>query len=221
VDVDRNGLERLDRAECLRLLSFHGVGRVAVTVGALPAVFPINYALEGENVVFRTAAGTKLDAAVRGAIVAFEVDEIHPVNHTGWSVVAVGPASEVTEPAELEVVRRLPLSSWAPADRGHFVRIAPTLLSGRRLSLVSRRMYHDGDVVGRQSTAGFESCPRCGSIELGEVTNGETVNYLCSTCGACWHVELGWVRRVRPDRCPGCPSRPICTAAFERASASV
>ena len=143
MDIDRNGLERLDRAECLRLLSFRGVGRVAVTVGALPAVFPVNYALDGDGVVFRTASGTKLAAAAGNAVVAFEVDEIDPIDHSGWSVLVVGPASEVSAPAQLERARRLPLSPWAPGDRGRFVRIAASLVSGRRISAVARRLYHD------------------------------------------------------------------------------
>lgn len=57
------GLEILDTGQCLALAATRPVGRVAVTVGALPAVFPVNYCLVDSRVYFRTGAGTKLDAA--------------------------------------------------------------------------------------------------------------------------------------------------------------
>lgn len=55
-------------------------------------------------------------------------------------------------------------------------------------------------------------CPECGH-GLRVVTDGETTNLLCPTCGVCWHDELGWIRRVDPETCPGCSSRGICLAA--------
>ena len=42
--------------------------------GALPAVLPLNFALYGRRILFRTGQGTKLDAAVRHSVVAFEAD---------------------------------------------------------------------------------------------------------------------------------------------------
>ena len=56
-------LEELTRQECLALLSVHSVGRIAV-IGHdnLPFVVPVNYRMTGDTVLFRTDAGTKLDA---------------------------------------------------------------------------------------------------------------------------------------------------------------
>jgi len=68
-----DGIGVLDEAECLELLSRSSIGRVAVTIGAVPAVFPVNFRLVDRSIVFRTGTGTKLDAAVRHAVVAFEV----------------------------------------------------------------------------------------------------------------------------------------------------
>src|SRR5205085_1549212 len=82
----------LDEDECLALAARRPVGRVAVTVGALPAVFPVNFRLAGTQILFRTASGTKLDAATRRAVVAFEVDDFDPDTQTGWSVLIVGLA---------------------------------------------------------------------------------------------------------------------------------
>jgi uncharacterized protein len=131
--VDWNGLEVLSREECLRLVAGAHVGRVAVTVDALPAVFPVNFVLDDEAIVFRTAAGTKLDAATANAVIAFEVDSADPLYHTGWSVLVQGVASEIVEPGELERAWALPLRAWAGHDRDRFVRISTDRVSGRRL----------------------------------------------------------------------------------------
>ena len=61
MEVDSTGLQVLSRAECLALLRDSLVGRVVVTDRALPAAFPVNFALLGEDVVFRTTAGSKLE----------------------------------------------------------------------------------------------------------------------------------------------------------------
>lgn len=56
-------------------------------------------------------------------------------------------------------------------------------------------------------------CPECAGQELRFVSDGELANFLCLTCGCCWHLELGWIHRVDPGTCLGCESRPICSAS--------
>ncbi|MEZ5169287.1 MAG: pyridoxamine 5'-phosphate oxidase family protein [Acidimicrobiia bacterium] len=126
-------LEGLTRAECLEFLGQSTLGRVAVTIGAVPAVLPVNYAMLDGDVVFRSAPGTKLSAAVLGTVVAFEVDEAECVDHSGWSVLVVGHAREIREGPELDAARALPLQAWAGGDRDHFVRIDSKQVTGRRL----------------------------------------------------------------------------------------
>jgi uncharacterized protein len=129
-----DGLELLDEAECLRLLGSCPVGRVAFTMGGLPAVFPVNFALVEGDILFRTGEGSKLTAALHRAIVAFEVDAIDPTYHEGWSVLAVGRAEPVGDPVDEELLARTPVAPWAGGDRGHLVRIRPEFLSGRRIA---------------------------------------------------------------------------------------
>jgi len=57
----------LDRDECLELLAADGVGRLAVVQASTPAVFPVNYVLDGEDIIFRSDPGTKLAAGPKGA----------------------------------------------------------------------------------------------------------------------------------------------------------
>jgi uncharacterized protein len=61
--MDLDGLDLLSEQECRWLLGQAHVGRVAVGAGALPAVFPVNYALVGDEILFFTGEGTKLRAA--------------------------------------------------------------------------------------------------------------------------------------------------------------
>jgi nitroimidazol reductase NimA-like FMN-containing flavoprotein (pyridoxamine 5'-phosphate oxidase superfamily) len=138
VDIDRNGLVVLPREECLRLLGTAVIGRVAVTIGALPAVFPVNFVVCGDDVVFRSSPGTKLEAAVDGAVVAFEVDAIDAISHAGWSVLVTGRASVLTNPGDLAIAERLPLRGWAESGPSSFVRIRGEIISGRRLDPVLR-----------------------------------------------------------------------------------
>ena len=100
-----------------------------------PLALPVNFVLDEYTVLFRTDEGTKLDVAVRLGPVAFQIDGVDQATRTGWSVLVRGEAKEVTDPAELALVRRLPLYPWAPGAKGHYVRILPSSLTGRRIAL--------------------------------------------------------------------------------------
>ncbi|MGH9177667.1 MAG: pyridoxamine 5'-phosphate oxidase family protein, partial [Acidimicrobiales bacterium] len=81
--LDRSGLEVLDRAECLRLLETAAVGRIGITVGALPVVLPVRFQLQGERIVFVATIGSTLEGATRDAVVAFEADQVDPQSCAG------------------------------------------------------------------------------------------------------------------------------------------
>lgn len=127
------GLESLDEDECLRLLGTVHLGRVALSVGALPAVFPVHFALLGRDPVFRTDAGSKLAAATSGHVVCLEADDVDAESHSGWSVMVIGAAHMMTDPAELARANLLPLRPWVGSGDA-FVRIRSGIMSGRRIS---------------------------------------------------------------------------------------
>ena len=130
-----NRLEILGRDECLRLLATDDLGRLAVVVANTPLVVPVNYALDGDAVVFRTDPGTKFD---RGpwARASFEVDSFDRHERRGWSVVATGRLEEVTpfDADTFERVRRLDVDPWAGGDKAHWMRLVPDRVTGRRLA---------------------------------------------------------------------------------------
>ena len=123
-------MDELTREECLRLLAARPIGRLAVvTAEGLPMIVPVNYVLDGDTVLFRTDAGTKVDG-LRRHPVAFEVDDIDPDDRTGWSVLVQGIAHEVAP----EEVGRAAVHPWAGGEKRQWVRIVPRSISGRRLT---------------------------------------------------------------------------------------
>jgi len=128
-------IEELSREECLRLLQYESyVGRVAFIAEGRPMILPVNYLADDKAVVFSTAPGDKLTNLREAAPVAFEVDAIRPLYNAGWGVIVQGTAEEVVDPAELEMLRRGPLKSWASPAPEHWIRITIEDISGRRMS---------------------------------------------------------------------------------------
>ncbi|GGW92711.1 pyridoxamine 5'-phosphate oxidase family protein [Streptomyces chartreusis] len=128
-------LRDLTPEECRALLSTHGVGRIAVTTpDGRPAIIPVNYEIVDDDIVFRTAPGSAA-AAAAGTDAAFEVDHMDDASSQGWSVLAVGPASAVTDtPAVRRLVQHAHTAPWAGGKREMWVAIRPVRLTGRRIT---------------------------------------------------------------------------------------
>ena len=129
--------ETMEREECLRLLANCSVGRIGFLVDDRPEILPVNYALDGEDVVFRTAEGTVLNRASLAAV-AFEIDHADESDQSGWSVLVQGTARDIGEAIDptSERLRRLTLVSWAPGTRQRWFQVSPEKISGRRIRMV-------------------------------------------------------------------------------------
>lgn len=136
---DRHGLDVLDRQECLALLGSVPVGRLGLSIDALPVIVPVNFVLDGDRIIIGTGEGSKFDAAVAGVVVCFEADYWDPLDHHGWSVLVQGPTWVVTDERDLERCRRLPLRPWGQPEDLRYVAIGVEVLSGRRLNRVHER----------------------------------------------------------------------------------
>jgi nitroimidazol reductase NimA-like FMN-containing flavoprotein (pyridoxamine 5'-phosphate oxidase superfamily) len=130
-------LTELSRDESLRLLRAGQIGRLVVLTGLAntPVIRPVNYVFDeaSKSVVFRATEGTKLITLVRASRAWFEVDEIDPVNRTGWSVLISGVTEPVTERHEIARLEGLGLDSWIAGPESRWVRIRARVVSGRRL----------------------------------------------------------------------------------------
>jgi uncharacterized protein len=127
------GLELVDEPEAMRLLAGGDVGRVGLTIGALPAIFPVNYRLVDGCIVFRSSPGSKLSAAASRAVVAFEVDDYNAADRSGWSVLVVGQSNVVDDVDMRFNALEAGLSPYVDGPRGAIVRIDPTFVSARRI----------------------------------------------------------------------------------------
>src|SRR5919199_4295762 len=132
MDVDRAGLQKLTRDECMQLLTRVRIGRVGFSAKALPVVLPVSFALDGEGVVIRVRSGSQIETGAREAIVAFEADDIDPSEGRAWSVSVTGTASAISDAAELARARGLDLGDWGGDGVDQFIRISLDLMSGRR-----------------------------------------------------------------------------------------
>jgi len=143
MDTDSLALEHLSPDECMRLMGSVAVGRIVYTRQALPAVALVNFALVDGDIVIRTSAGGNLAAATRGAVVAFEADTVDIDGHAGWSVTIVGQARAVTDGEEIGCLERAAPMAWVPRSGGHFIRISPAIMNGRRVGDCQLNGGHD------------------------------------------------------------------------------
>ncbi len=120
----------LSPSQAWALLRENQLGRLAVVTETGPDIFPVTFVVDRGSVVFRTAAGTKLDAS-DGKQVALEVDGVDAVEGSAWSVVVKGGAREVLGLHESLDALFLPLTPLHPAAKPHLVRIEVTAITGR------------------------------------------------------------------------------------------
>jgi nitroimidazol reductase NimA-like FMN-containing flavoprotein (pyridoxamine 5'-phosphate oxidase superfamily) len=129
--------EELTRDECLTILTNHSFGRLAVTVDGQPDIFPVNYLLDDDRIIFRSGPGTKLDHASLDRV-AFEVDEFEHGRLSACSVVVKGTALEFTEAIDERSERErallvATLMSSISSEELRWVRIVPRQITGRQL----------------------------------------------------------------------------------------
>jgi uncharacterized protein len=124
---------KLTPEECLGLVPPSGVGRAAICAPTGPQIFPVNYVVDGESIVFRTSAYSALGTLAAGAEIAFEVDSVDHDHAAGWSVVAAGRAEAIDDEAELDMLRERGLepTAWAGGLRRTYIRLRWSSLSGR------------------------------------------------------------------------------------------
>ncbi|SRR5579875_413078 len=128
--------EELSAAEALRLLGGVPFGRVIFTSRALPAVRPVRHVVSDGQIVI--AAGPELVPGPARAqsrpgsdvIVAYEADQLDSTGSTGWSVVVIGRARPVSDPAERARYRAM-LPRLGGPDQ--IVAISVDVISGFRM----------------------------------------------------------------------------------------
>ena len=132
-------LETLDPSECRRLLATAVVGRVGLVVGELAYVLPVNFALAGDTIVFRTAQGSAFDRLARDRALTFEIDHVDPGFHAGWSVMVIGRGFGLEHQVPPETLQALELRPWGMGAVPGWIGISMDELTGRRIVAIPRR----------------------------------------------------------------------------------
>lgn len=126
-------LEELTASTCRQLLAEHTVGRVGFDSDGGSVIFPVNYQLVDDAIVFRTSPAGTLAQLRRRTSVAFEVDGIDEGGHRGWSVLVSGFAEVVTNDHQLAQLWQTGPVPWARGTRNLFVAIRLDSVTGRRI----------------------------------------------------------------------------------------
>jgi len=126
-------MEYLSQSECWELLAKTPVGRIGVLVDSAPEIYPVNHAVDGQTIVFRTEQGGKLRGLDRSPAVCYQVDGFDAATSTGWSVLVKGRARQVTAADEEQQLVGLDLQYWSVGPKPHWVRIEPDRVTGRRI----------------------------------------------------------------------------------------
>jgi nitroimidazol reductase NimA-like FMN-containing flavoprotein (pyridoxamine 5'-phosphate oxidase superfamily) len=139
---DQTVFERLEEAECMRLIEPGGIGRLAFAGRFDLTVLPVNYRLHKGAILFRTAQDSPTDEDLRTGIanaefrVAFEIDDFDMAKREGWSVLLQGPAHHLDSDDERAEAESAGVDSWPGGDREQFISIKPSCVTGRRIRRV-------------------------------------------------------------------------------------
>jgi nitroimidazol reductase NimA-like FMN-containing flavoprotein (pyridoxamine 5'-phosphate oxidase superfamily) len=126
-------LRTLSPDECFDLLEPGGIGRVGFSAADGIVMLPVNFAVTGKTIIFRTAPDTLLAVYANGPV-GFEVDHLDEARREGWSVLVRGHAHTVTDERDVKHLEdRSRLEPWAAGSRDVYVRIMPVRISGRRI----------------------------------------------------------------------------------------
>jgi transcriptional regulator with XRE-family HTH domain len=127
-------LHHLTVAECWALIAPGGIGRfLFVQAGRGPVAIPVNFKVDGGDVIFRTDTDSTIAAGIHQQPVSFDVDHLDDALSEGWSVLLTGSASVITSPAEVVRLQALDIEPWAGGDRNTYIRLTPTQITGRRI----------------------------------------------------------------------------------------
>jgi transcriptional regulator with XRE-family HTH domain len=131
-------LHSLSRDECMQLVAPGGIGRFLFDEpGRGPVAVPVNFRMDGNDVIFRTTMEGSIADGLHGQPVSFDVDHLDDALGEGWSVLLTGTASVVTDSAGLDRAKALGIEPWAGGDRQTYVRIVVTQVTGRRIRVTS------------------------------------------------------------------------------------
>ncbi len=127
-------LHELTETQCQALIAAGGVGRfLFVQADRGPVAIPVNFKMDGTDVIFRTSGDSAIAEGIHQRPVSFDVDHLDDALGEGWSVLLTGTAGIISDAAEASRVHALGIEPWAGGDRDVYVRLSPSRITGRRI----------------------------------------------------------------------------------------
>ena len=120
--------DALFERDCWELLATVSVGRLALSVRALPVILPVQYYLDGRRLAVCLGHHGLPERALDETVIAFAADSIDPVTRSGWSVQVQG-RSVIPRGLRIDTP-----CDW-PSSPAQVVEIEPGKISGQRMYL--------------------------------------------------------------------------------------
>lgn len=130
--ADDERVTELSTQECWEMLRENEFGRLAFRLVDEVHITPINYAVDHETLLFKTAEGNKLLSVAMGSEVAFEIDEYD--DDSARSVVVRGIPRLLGEDEEHRE-ENVALRPWVGTLKYNVVEIAPQKITGRAFAM--------------------------------------------------------------------------------------
>ena len=118
--------ERIPEDRCWELLATASVGRLALSVRAMPVILPVQYYLDGRRLVVCIGHHAIPEQSLDDVIIAFAADTIDSVTRSGWSVQVQGRSV---------ILRRLGVDAACGQAAGQVVQIEPGIIAGHHMHL--------------------------------------------------------------------------------------
>jgi len=113
--------------ECWELLATASVGRLALSVRALPVILPVQYHVDRRRLAVCLGHHQLPERALNEVIIAFAADAIDPATRAGWSVQVQG-RSVIPQRLDLD-------TACGRSTAGQVVVIEPATITGHRVHL--------------------------------------------------------------------------------------
>jgi hypothetical protein len=119
--------DRIPEDRCWELLATASVGRLALSVRALPVILPVQYYLDGRRLVVCLGHHAFPEQSLDEVIIAFAADAIDSVTRSGWSVQVQGRSV---------ILRRFGVDAvCGRPTAGQVVQIEPGIIAGHHMHL--------------------------------------------------------------------------------------
>jgi hypothetical protein len=117
--------------ECWELLATASVGRLALSVHALPVILPVQYYLSDRRLAVCLGHRGLPERALDETVIAFAADSIDPVTRSGWSVQVQGK-SAIPRGLKIDTSCGLPAAAQVVeiepgAVSGHWLHLCPLI----------------------------------------------------------------------------------------------